>query len=450
MHFLIALFCLAALFVADDLSPTVDPRTSLLGTLAGMLLVVFAAGWGTRTVCRRVRCEFPHHENALRSLARWKQGHAALWSVFSAVNILVLRWPAVVSKTWRLENALWVDEILILAPLLLPLVGAWCWFYDVDRTTELVAAVKRGRAVRNARRLHYVLLHARVYFGLILLPLFLMVTIRDVIDRVINAGLLAAEQTYWIYGLGLFAMSWSVPQIMRLLWRTESLSAGPLRQRVFELAQVANVRVRDVLVWKTGHRIANALVTGMLPWRRYVIISDGLLRALRPAEIEAIVLHEAAHLKHHHLLLRLCALTLPLSMLVIAAEFWPQLALQSLPTDLSLATVPLALLAAGVLYVLICVAAYCRHMEHEADLQAAQILNSEEPLCRALESLADAGGCSRDSRGWLHPSIARRTAFLQGCAKDHAVARRFRYRTTVMQGVLLGISVAAPWIFVTS
>src|SRR5438445_3220795 len=44
------------------------------------------------------------------------------------------------------------------------------------------------------------------------------------------------------------------------------------------------------------------MLTGPLPWLRYVIISARLIVEMSPDEIEAVFGHEVGHVKHHHLL----------------------------------------------------------------------------------------------------------------------------------------------------
>src|SRR5207253_867493 len=53
--------------------------------------------------------------------------------------------------------------------------------------------------------------------------------------------------------------------------------------------------------WNTRSTIANAMVTGMIPWIRYIIVSDRLVENLTDEEVEAVFGHEVGHIKHHHM-----------------------------------------------------------------------------------------------------------------------------------------------------
>lgn len=54
-----------------------------------------------------------------------------------------------------------------------------------------------------------------------------------------------------------------------------------------------------ILEWPTLGLIANAVAVGFGPFRK-VLLSDRLLSDLRPAEVEAVLAHELAHLRRNH------------------------------------------------------------------------------------------------------------------------------------------------------
>ncbi len=55
-------------------------------------------------------------------------------------------------------------------------------------------------------------------------------------------------------------------------------------------------------MWNTHGRITNAMVVGVIPRLRYVLLSDRLVEELTPEEVEAVFGHEVGHVKHHHIL----------------------------------------------------------------------------------------------------------------------------------------------------
>jgi heat shock protein HtpX len=76
-----------------------------------------------------------------------------------------------------------------------------------------------------------------------------------------------------------------------------SLSTGELRDRVFELAEKAGIRVRNLSVLPAGKgRAVNAFAAQ----GDRLILSDALVRALDKRELDAVVAHELAHLRLGH------------------------------------------------------------------------------------------------------------------------------------------------------
>ena len=75
------------------------------------------------------------------------------------------------------------------------------------------------------------------------------------------------------------------------------LDNGVLRDRVFELARLAGVKVNQVYLWQTkDDRSANAAaVVG-----NKVLLTDYLLQNLSKRQVDYVVAHELAHLRHRH------------------------------------------------------------------------------------------------------------------------------------------------------
>jgi len=102
--------------------------------------------------------------------------------------------------------------------------------------------------------------------------------------------------------IGLMAVALMLmPLLLRVLLGLKPLPPGPLRDRLEATAQRLGFRYSNILVWNTRHLMANALVTGFIPWVRYIVLTDRLIDELTPEEIEAVFGHEVGHIKHHHL-----------------------------------------------------------------------------------------------------------------------------------------------------
>src|SRR5204863_6652750 len=92
--------------------------------------------------------------------------------------------------------------------------------------------------------------------------------------------------------------------------------------RLVGTARRLRFRFSNVLVWNTRNLVANAMVTGFIPWVRYVILTDRLIDELTPDEIEAVFGHEVGHIKHHHLIFYLAFF---LTSFILLGVFWDAL-----------------------------------------------------------------------------------------------------------------------------
>lgn len=198
------------------------------------------------------------------------------------------------------------------------------------------------------------------------------------------------------------------------------LGARPLdpavRARLLAVTSEHGLAVTDVMTFPgRGQRVANALLVGALPFRRYILVSDYLLDELQPDEVEAVVAHEIGHAKGHHLLAKMGAglilYALTVASLVAGIALLDGTARWVVVVGVAL-VLPLApLVVQGVLGV---------RLEHRADSYAAKTVGPE-PLARGLERLAEVNHIKRRTGPiWnaltQHPGIEQRVARLRAGA----------------------------------
>ncbi len=115
-----------------------------------------------------------------------------------------------------------------------------------------------------------------------------------------------APRTWWLPAAGAAAAGGAglmllAPVVLDPAFnRFEPLEPGSLRDGVFDLAQRAGVRVREVYAVDASRRTtaANAYVTGLGPTKR-VVLFDTLLERFTEEEARVVVAHELAHVRHH-------------------------------------------------------------------------------------------------------------------------------------------------------
>lgn len=233
-----------------------------------------------------------------------------------------------------------------------------------------------------------------------------------------------------LWGLVLFGKTWLVPDLLRpgtgqrprQQW--ENLAEGALRQQLTAmLARCGLVQVPiRILASLPGERRANA----RLAWigrRPRIELSDTLLDLLTPAEIEAVVAHEAGHWRCRHVardaaargllgLISLAALALALRCPAVAQGLGVPQPRPAVWLAVAAAAAPLA-----GFFVTPLRAAWRRRLEYEADAFAAQH-SDRQALMGALAKLdvanATAASSDRFYGGFygLHPDQADRIRHL--------------------------------------
>ena len=245
--------------------------------------------------------------------------------------------------------------------------------------------------------------------------------------------------SYALLALILIGMPW----ILRLVLGLRALPDGPLRRQLEQAAQRLGFRCSNVLIWPTRGSVANAMVVGLLPRLRYVVLTDRLVAELAPEEVEAVFGHEVGHVKHHHMLYYLGFLLISLG---VVAGVWAVIfgSIQDSPMW--------SLVPFFGLYVFVVFGFLSRRCERQADIFGCRAVSCAMPdcsghemqtelplggagLCRtgiqtfigALEKVAQLNGISRSKPGWLnswqHSTIARRVEFLQHILVDPASSR---------------------------
>ena len=67
------------------------------------------------------------------------------------------------------------------------------------------------------------------------------------------------------------------PAMLRRIWRTRPLGAGPVRERLEAACERVGLRCREILLWHSDGMMINAAVMGVIAPLRFVLLSDALL-----------------------------------------------------------------------------------------------------------------------------------------------------------------------------
>ncbi len=377
-----------------------------------------------------------------------------------AAILYVVGWSHLVLSTWGLQGLILVDDLAVFLPYLVIQVVIWLGLYPAERALH---DERRYPALRV-----YLALKTRQAFGLVLPVVLIFFVRQDVFARFWpDWHRNSVAEPLELAGLGALVLLMS-PLFIRLAWPTRSMPAGPLRRRLERVARRVGFRFSDLLIWDTGNLMVNACVTGVLPWFRYVLLTDSLVETLSPAEAAAVFGHEVGHVAHRHLpffgfffLGSLGVLAL-LARFVSVSESW----IQGLPWVSSGQSSQVRDLVEAML-MLGCLGAFfwvvfgylSRRFERQADVFGCRVVSCGEPECPphfdlddgrlepgprilptpslcpvgiqifadALATVARQNGIDAGSRSWRHGSIASRIAFLERLQLNPARERSFQH-----------------------
>ncbi len=454
MQIALIVVVLAALAVSrgGDSLPVADATARLLLAVAGMAAVSLFALGCSKLTARALLADFSRYRLLLRRFENLRRLHLVLWLATSAGIIYWLDWGQLVRFGWGLDGTFLLDDLLILLPVLLPLVLSWSAFWEVDRAVCLGLSGRTASPPKVSSRRQYVALHVRHHLGILLVPMLALLAVQDAV-RIFSPRLLESGNETVLLGCLLALLLVLFPLMLRYVWRTHPLPPGPLRERLEKSAQRVGIHARDILVWETDGMVVNAAVSGVFRRFRYIFLTDGLLASLGEDEIEAVFAHEAGHVRHKHLILRMMAMSGPLSLWFLAEQIFPGFCMEIRESfgrfDSGLAAEAalggLLLLLGMAIYIIAIFGPYSRLLEHQADLFSLRSLPSGgniypvKAIGSALEKLAANGAVNRNKRTWQHASIAGRVDFLNRLDLEPNSELHFQQRMVFANCLVVGI-----------
>jgi STE24 endopeptidase len=444
---------------------------ALILTWVNLLAVAAVAAflaWRTR---RSLAAHPVRREDFLLKYPRWRFYHLMGLIAVYAISLFYFGWGRVAS--FPLGEAYGSPpgvELIILSPFIFGLVLSWTFFYDVEKAIH-EAGLYPSRSPQFWSRFSYITFHARQNLALVVVPVLLVISVKN-LPRVLPQLVSDSEEFGTIAAatcaLVVLAL---MPWVMRLILGLKRLPDGPLRERLGAASRRLKFRCSGILLWNTRSGMANAMVVGVIPWLRYVVLTDRLIAEMTPEEVEAVFGHEVGHVKHHHMSYYMAFLTVSLFVvweavnLVVGRVADPQALKtwleQSAHRDLN--WVPLVVLLGT--YIVVVFGFVSRRCERQADVYGCRAVSCGQPDCSghdmdvalsaggrglcatgirtfisALDKVAILNGISRDKPGWLrswqHSTIARRIDFLQRVLADRGVERRFQRRVGLIKWLL--------------
>ncbi|NJD17930.1 MAG: protease HtpX [Gemmatimonadetes bacterium] len=188
-----------------------------------------------------------------------------------------------------------------------------------------------------------------------------------------------------------FGMYWFSDKAVLAMYKARIIGPGDapeLYQMVDRLRQRAGLPMPVVAV--AASEQPNAFATGRNPEHAVVCVTAGILRLLPPRELEGVIAHELAHIKHRHMLVGTVAATMAGAVAMIASIARWGLILGGFGGRDDRDNNPLALLVMAIvapLAAMIVQMAISRQNEYQADATAARSTRDPMGLATALQRI---------------------------------------------------------------
>jgi STE24 endopeptidase len=423
MHVLVLIGVLVVLTTAN-MDPLVSARWLVVPAMVTYLAVAVAMGafrtaLSLRAIAGRPEL-FGHAVRRHNRLAILGQ----VWLVAGLGGVVLVGYGRWVLEDLRLQPVPLVGHALVFAPFIVALLLNWLLEYPFYRAMRARIAQEQllaGAAARPGWTLReYLGYNLRHHLLFVAVPVGLILLLTDSLHL---AGPYLPEklaQTIVVGGSMLCtgAVFLAAPLLIVRIWRTGRLPAGRLRDDLQRICRQMRLKVRDLLIWRSGGMIANAGVMGLIGRVRYVLLSDALLEQMDDREIKAIFAHEAGHIVSHHLFY---ALLFAISSVTLCGAAGAAVEGAGLP-EWAAQAVTFVLLAAAWAFGFGWIS---RRFERQSDVIAAWFAAPDGPsgdgritpegaavFARSLERVAQLNGMSPRQWNWRHGSIARRVEYI--------------------------------------
>lgn len=478
------------------------------GTMAialGQILAVAGyALWMRRGTIRLLDGTPKGHDNATDEYGWFQHILLFVLSGFLILTVVCTPWTQIVRHAWQLGRYPLVGDLVILAPLFISLTVLWILNYSVElrlraealagahshddgaaskdmgdarinnATAALNASVHRSTLARLSLR-DYLVDKFRHQVLILAAPMCIIVFAKHFINQYGPVWFNLPRDHLMrdiILNTALGTVSVSVlvisPWLLRLIWATEPLPAGPLRDRFEAMCKRIGLRYREILLWHTHGSTVNAAVMGFLPPIRYILVSDALLETMEDEEIEAVFGHEAGHVQHWHLPFfgAFAVVSMYIAGGVMHLLYYLDSHFKQISIDNSM--LQLSALASLLLMWLFGFAWLSRKFERQADLYGVRVITPDVHRClsvcpvhgetrkqgicvsaanifgRTLAKIADLNGIPREAPSWRHGSIESRCRLIERFVGDEETLRKFDRKLVVIKtGLLLAVIIGS-------
>lgn len=295
----------------------------------------------------------------------------------------------------RVGDLVLVDELLAIMPTVLGLAGTWAVQHALEvrlRDAIRLRRLDEGRPIwPTPGRGGYVLGQVRLQLGLLGVPILAVLGVSEAARRLVaGAGDSVPAWTADAASIAAAAVIFATaPLLMRMVLPIRPMPPGTVREDLTRMAAATGVRVSDIMLWPTHGTLVNAAVIGVLPWLRYVLLTDAMLEEVPRPALRAVFAHELAHVRHRHVPWLVATVAGMVSLFGAAAAV-PAVALAAGGHDPGGELVGWTAIGGGAVGLLVAGLAFgwvSRRYERQADTFAVQTM-SREPAWAAVDAEA--------------------------------------------------------------
>lgn len=344
--------------------------------------------------------------------------------VLFAIDIYGLNLPSFLSEIAMFSLVPSAQALLFLSLFVFYLSIVWACAFDAQKRLYQTELSRRTYILSN------------ISFSVpILIPWLILSGLADIVNLLPSESLkhflLTTEGQIFYFLVFLVGIAILGPAMVQAFWRCKPLEGGFFRDRIESVCNQADLAYSNILYWPIfGGQMITAGVMGLIRRFRYILVTEGLLRYLDPAEIDTVIAHEIGHVKKRHLLFYLfffvgyMLLSYATFDLTIYAILYAEPIYRLINiTGLDQATVTTTLFSMITILVFLIYFRYIfgffmRNFERQADTYVYTLFASAAPLISTLKKIAIASGQSPDRPNWHHFSIQERIDYLSKCESD--------------------------------
>ena len=219
------------------------------------------------------------------------------------------------------------------------------------------------------------------------------------------------------------------PVVIVKSWGAQAIEKDSAYEAIRNELEEFRTPVAGILCWPDSimpHSTAG--VIGLIRGFRYLFISTKLLKVLSTGELQAVIAHEAEHIRRHHLFYYLIAVTCLLGFFALAGNLNLLLAFTEIYQVPGLILGTSAIISV-LLFLRFGIGFLSQNFERQADCHSFERFGIT-PISTALLKVSWLNGINPEQDNWHHYGVRQRIDYLSRCLKEPEMIQKHHRRVT--------------------